>query len=53
MAGGAVKLTKRQRYALTHPLDDAHMDAHRTHCTRITVLPAAELSMASILAVDR
>lgn len=43
-------MNPRQRYAITHPLDEAHLD-RMAHCTRTREL--AGLILCTILAVDR
>lgn len=44
-------MTPRQRYALTHPLDEFHMD-RIAHAKRIRTRPDGTL-ITTILAVDR
>lgn len=45
-------MNRRQIYALTHPLDEAHMTQHMPACTRRRTLDDGAL-LTTILAVDR
>jgi hypothetical protein len=45
-------MNRRQTYALTHPLDEAHMAARMPHCRRVREIADGVL-LTTILAVDR